>query len=121
LAECGGSTDLRTEAAEVGGSHVKVRFDPKFTGSRPYLLLYHLGSVRLDPSEDFRSRSCLREVRTAPLAGIGCTGSPEQLLSGSSSSSSTNQFNRSYLELFFIEKKSQNCFREDKEDIAPPK
>ena len=59
----------RTEAAEVA-SGGKVRFDPRFNGSRPYLPLNHLGSVGLDPFPYYRSGPCSREVRTAPLAPI---------------------------------------------------
>lgn len=59
--------ERRRRRSEVP-SDGKVRFDPRFNGSRPYLPLNHLGSVGLDPFPDYRSGPCSREVRTAPLA-----------------------------------------------------
>jgi len=61
--------ERRRRRSEVP-SDGKVRFDPRFNGSRPYLPLNHLGSVGLDPFPDYRSGPCSREVRTAPLAPI---------------------------------------------------
>lgn len=61
--------ERRRRRSEVP-SDGKVRFDPSFNGSRPYLPLNHLGSVGLDPFPDYRSGPCSREVRTAPLAPI---------------------------------------------------
>jgi hypothetical protein len=67
--ENGGVESWTSGGAEVGDNDGKVRFDPRFNGSRPCLPLYHLGSVRFDPLADFRSGACSEKVRTAPLAG----------------------------------------------------
>jgi hypothetical protein len=62
-----GGSGGRRQRREGTRESKKVRFDPRFTGSRPCLHLYQLGSVRLDPLIDFRSGPCSRKVRTAPL------------------------------------------------------